>query len=160
MEGEIAVNTSSLIYIAKLDIFNLAKNMFSRFLVPREVIEEIFEKEEIENNLIKKELNKFIKEIEINKIRDFNLHKGEKAAISLCLEKGLPFLSDDKKARKIAHSLGIEFTGVLGILIWNLEHKKIGKKECRELIKKLIGKGYYMNPSLYDEVRDILDDCN
>ena len=135
MEGEIAVNTSSLVYIAKLDIFNLAKNMFSRFLVPKEVIEEIFEKEEIENNLIKKELNKFIKETDINKIRDFNIHKGEKAAISLCLEKGHPFLSDDKKARKIANSLGIEVIGVLGILIWNLKRKKIEIEEYNELSK-------------------------
>ena len=102
---EIISNTSSIIYLGKLNIFYLAKNMFPQIMVPNEVIQEIFSKEQNENNIIKKEIeDKFIFIIEVKKIENFNLDKGEKAALSLCLEKNISFLSDDKKARKIAYS--------------------------------------------------------
>ena len=62
------------------------------------------------------------------------------------------FLSDDKSARKIAESLGLKVKGVLGILLWNLQHKNIDKKNCEELIRKLIQHGYYITTELYSEI--------
>ena len=153
MEEKIIANTSSLIFLGKLNIFYLAKNMFSQILIPFEVSEELFAHEKPESNIIKKELGNFIKEIKIEKITNFNIHKGEKAALSLCLQKGLPFLSDDKKARKLAVSLGIECTGVIGILSWNKENKKINVEEYNNLLKKLIDNGYYITTDLYDKLK-------
>jgi len=43
----------------------------------------------------------FIEEIDVKKVIDLPVHQGEKAAISLCLEKKINiFLSDDGKARR------------------------------------------------------------
>jgi predicted nucleic acid-binding protein len=131
--------------------------MFSKILVPKEVIEEIFGKDSPENIVIKRELGNFIIEIKVENINDLNIHRGEKAAISACLEKNLPFLSDDKKARKLAALLEIECTGVIGILIWNLEKNKINKQECKRLLKKLIESGYYMTTRIYDEIISIIE---
>ena len=160
MEGKKAVsNTSSIIYLAKLDLFNLCKNMFSKILIPSEVINEIFKKDEPENIIVKKVMEEgFIKEIQVNDVKDFPLHEGEKAAISLCLEKNIPiFLSDDKRARKIANSTGIEVTGMIGIILWNLENKKIEKENCRELLNKLIEKGYFLSNHLYYKIINFID---
>ena len=157
MEKEAVANSSSLIFLAKLDIFNLAKNILSKILVPTSVIKEVFEKDFPENNIIKKELDSFLIKLEVKEIKYFPLDEGEKAAISLCLEKNVKlFLSDDKKARIYARTLGIEVVGVIGILLYNLENNKINKKEFMELLNKLIGKGYYISPGLYAEIIKIV----
>ena len=53
---EVVANTSSIIFIAKLRIFELAKNVFGNILIPTQVIDELFDKESSENIYIKKEL--------------------------------------------------------------------------------------------------------
>lgn len=153
MEKEIVVsNTSSLIFIAKLNILHLAKNMFKEIKIPTEVIKEIFKKE-VPENIIISELRAFLKEVDVKEIKDLPLEKGERSGISYCLENNIKtFLSDDKSARKIAESLGLKVKGVLGILLWNLQHKNIDKKNCEELIRKLIRHGYYITTELYSEI--------
>jgi len=159
MEKEVAADSSFIIFLAKLDIFSLAKNTFHKILLPEEVITELFEKDSSENELIKRELVNFIVKSPVNNIQDMPLGDGEKAAISLCLEKNIiTLLSDDKKARLYAKSLGINVMGILGLLLLNLKEEKINKKEFLELLNQLITKGYYISPSLYAEVIRTVED--
>ena len=159
MEKEIVSNTSSIIFICKLNILDLAKNIFHRILIPKEVIEELFNKNLPENRIIKEELGKFIIKTETKKIVNFPLGSGEKAALSLCLEKNIRiFLSDDKKARSYARSLNIKTIGVIGIILYNLQQKKINKKYARDLVDELIQKDYYMSSELYSKIIRLIDD--
>lgn len=152
-------NSSSIIFIAKLDIFNLAKNVFSKIIIPKAVIKELFEKKSPENEIIKRELNNFLIENEVKNIKDFSLDEGEKEAISLCLEKNIQiFLSDDKKARNYAKSLEIEVLGTLGVLLFNLKEQKIDKKEFLILLNKLVDVGYYISPAIYAEIIKTIED--
>jgi predicted nucleic acid-binding protein len=155
---EAVANTSSIIFIAKLNLFDLVKNIFSKILIPKEVIEELFENNSPENEIIKRELNNFLFEEKVNNIKELPIDDGEKAAISLCLEKRINlFLSDDKKARNYAKSLGIEVIGILGILYYNFKEETIGKKEFLNFLNKLIENGYYMSPSLYNEIIQMIN---
>lgn len=157
---KVVSNTSSVIYLGKLKIFELARNMFSNIIIPCQVAEEIFQKECPENNYIKEELNKSIKIFEPQKILDIPVGKGEKSAISLCVEKNIKtFLSDDKKARRYARLLKINTLGVIGIILWNVEHKKIKKSEAKKLIKKLIDKGYLISTDFYLKVIELIEKC-
>ena len=159
MEKEVVSNSSSIIFLAKLSIFSLAKNVFQKIILPKEVIEELFKKSSPENEIIKKELNNFLIQDELKNIKDLALDEGEKAAISLFLKKKInTFLSDDKKARTYAKSLGIEVIGILGILFLNLKEKYIDKKELLSLLNKLINEGYYISPKLYAEIIKKLED--
>ena len=159
MEKEVVSNSSSLIFLAKLDIFNLAKNVFPKIIIPKKVIQELFEKDSPENELIRRELNKFLFENEVINIKELSLGEGEKEAISLCLEKKINlFLSDDKKARNYAKSLGLDVIGVLGILLYNLRERKVNKKEFLIKLNKLVDIGYYISPNLYVEIIKIIDD--
>lgn len=159
MEKEVVSNSSSIIFIAKLDIFNLAKNVFSKIIIPKAVIKELFEKKSPENEIIKRELNNFLIENEVKNIKDFSLDEGEKEAISLCLEKNIQiFLSDDKKARNYAKSLEIEVLGTLGVLLFNLKEQKIDKKEFLILLNKLVDVGYYISPAIYAEIIKTIED--
>ncbi len=158
MEKEAVANTSSLLFLAKLKRLDLVKSIFFHILIPKQVLEEIFSKNKPENIVIKNELREFLKEIEVKQLKDFTLDKGEKAAISLCLEKNIKtFISDDKKARKIARSLEIETLGLVGIILHNLEISKITKKEALKLIEELIKNGYYMSSSLYTKVIQVIN---
>lgn len=159
MEKEIAVaNTNSLLYIVKLGIFQLVKKMFKEIRVTSNVLEEIFQKESIENIEIEKELKEFLKEVKVERIKELPLGEGEKSGISYCLENNIKtFLSDDKKARIAAESLGLKAKGVLGILLWNFENRNISKGELKTLIDQLIEKGYYMSIELYTEIMKAVD---
>ena len=160
MEKEKAVtNANTLIFIAKIGIFDLAKNMFSEIFITDEVFEEIFDKEDIENLKIEKELNAFLKKVSIENIKNLPIDKGEISAISYCLENNIKtFLSDDKKARITAESLGIKAKGILGIILDNLQKKKITNERAKVLIKKLIENGYYMALDLYDELISLIEE--
>ncbi|MBS3080132.1 DUF3368 domain-containing protein [Candidatus Pacearchaeota archaeon] len=151
---EIVSNISSIIFLAKLNIFHLVKNKFSKILVSKEVFDEISAKQSPETNVIKRELNNFIEIIKLKKIKELPLDYGERAAISLCLEKNLGFLSDDKVARNYARSLGIEVIGVLGVIIWNFENKKLTKLETLKLINDLLKNDFYISANLYSEIID------
>jgi len=160
MEKEVAVtNTNTLIFLAKLNLFELAKNMFKEIRVPEQVIEELFGKESPENPLIEKELESFLRKVKVKKIKELPLEEGESSAVSYCIENNLQvFLSDDKKARIVAESLGLKVKGMLGILLWNLEYENIEKKECERLIESLIELGYYIDSELFAEVVDTIRD--
>jgi len=159
MEKEIISNASSLIFIGKIEMFNLIKNLYNKIFVPEEVVKEIFKFKKPENLIIKQEMDSgFIKKVKVKKIKEFPLHTGEKAAISLCLEKNIfVFLSDDKKARRYARSLRIRTIGVLGIILDNLKFKHIEKKEAKRLVQKLVKKEYYMSSELLSEIIEVID---
>lgn len=160
MEEELVSNASSLIFIGKLRIFNLLKNICKRVLIPQQVFDEIFKYNKPENNLIQKELDSsFLVKQNVKNIKDIPLHIGEKAAISLCIEKNIKmFLSDDKKARLYARSLNLNTIGILGVILGNLRTKIINKKQAKELIIKLIDKGYYMSPGLYAKTLNLIEE--
>lgn len=157
MEEKAVTNTSSILFIAKIDRFDLLKNKFSEILIPKEVLDEIFQKDAPENLIINRELINFLKKTETKNLRDFRLDKGEQAAISLCIEKDIrTFISDDKKARKFARAIGIDTMGVAGILLWNFENKKITKEEFEELLNRLIALGHYLSYNIYNQLKEKL----
>ncbi|MBI2631423.1 DUF3368 domain-containing protein [Candidatus Pacearchaeota archaeon] len=160
MEREAVTNSSCLIYLAKINRIDLLKNIFKIIFIPKQVTEEIFEKNNLENNIIKKELNNFIKEVQIKDLKTFPIDKGENSAISYCLEKNIKmFLSDDKKARNFAQTLGIEAMGTLGILLNNVRDKKLEKEECKILLKNLIERGLYISLEVYSEILKLIEDA-
>ena len=158
MEKQIVANASSIIFIGKLRIFDLVKNLFQKIILPKEVVKEIFMFDKPENLCIKEQINLgFIKKQEVNDIKNFPIDIGERAAISLCLEKDINFfLSDDKKARTYARFLKVNTIGVLGIILGNLKNNNINKKQTREIINTLIKKGYYMDSELYTKIIDLI----
>lgn len=158
MKKEVVTNASSIVFIAKLNLFHLSKNIFLKILVPKQVVKEIFVKKTPETLLVKKEIGNFLIETEVKNIKELPLDRGEKEAISLCLEKNIKtFLSEDKKARRYARSLNLETIGILGILIWNLKNNKIEKKEFLKFLDSLIEKGYYISSELYSEIIKLVD---
>ena len=78
------------------------------------------------------------------------LDEGEAEAITLAKERNLPILLDERKGRRIAKSLGVRVEGSLGLLV---RAKRRGLvSSVRELIKRMLLRGYYLSRELIEEV--------
>src|SRR3989344_8078609 len=143
----IVSDSSPLIFLSKINSLFLLEKTYKKIIIPEEVKEEIFFKNEQENHIIKNLISKnLIEQRKIEKPLSLNIGRGETAAISLALELKLPLLIDEAPGTKIAKSLGIK-TIRTTLLIFSSPNKKIiNKNEAIDLINKLIEKGYYISP--------------
>lgn len=151
---KIVSNASPLIFLAKIEKLDLLNKY--KVMIPKQVYEEINKgakigKEDaekiktlVEKNIVKVEDLDIIKEIEKH-----NLGQGEKAAISLAINKKIDtVLLDERKARRIAKFYKLKPKGTIGILINAWKNNQITKKELNESIKKLVEEGYRINEEL------------
>lgn len=83
---------------------------------------------------------------------ELELDKGESSAIALAIElKAHNLIIDEKKGRKIAHELGIEVIGLIGILLEAKEKKLI--KEIKPVLDELRSKANFrISESLYEKI--------
>src|SRR3989338_7803257 len=137
---EAVTNATVLILLAKIDKLDLLETIKKIQTTP-EIEREVLAGEKISIQE-KERLENFLKKIQIENVTtnlQLDLGEGEKSALSLCKQKNIfLFLSDDKKARKTATILGIETLGTLGILLKNLQEKKITKKEAKHIVQLLL----------------------
>ncbi|MFQ5686048.1 MAG: DUF3368 domain-containing protein [Candidatus Scalindua sp.] len=118
----IVSNSSPLINLSAIGEFNLLRELYEEILIPSAVWDEVVIKgkeqpgaAEVQNaKWIKKEL---VANMSFVEVLTLNLDKGEAEAIALAKEKNAEIiLIDDKSARKIAHHLGLNYIGLLGVL--------------------------------------------
>lgn len=147
-------NATVLIFLSKLNRLDLLWNKYGEILIPAHVKEEILAKNE---QGLKDALAKFNVRQPKNK-RELNIGQGETEAILLCKEEKITdFLSDDKRARSTARMLNLNTIGTIGILLWNLDHKRISNKQFAELFDELIKKKYYISTELYLQIKNITE---
>ena len=118
----IVSNSSPLINLSAIGEFNLLKELYGEIFIPSAVWDEVVIKgkgqpgaEEVGNaKWVKKKL---VANMSFVEVLTLNLDKGEAEAIALAKEKDAEILLiDDKLARKIAHHLGLNYIGLLGVL--------------------------------------------
>ena len=155
---KIVSNASPLIFLAKIDKLDLL-NKFE-VTIPKQVYEEIIKgKKEgredankienlIEKDVIRVEETKIIPEIDKQ-----NLGIGEKAVISLAVDKKISLvLLDERKPRRVAKIYNLKTRGAIGVLFEALKNKKINKNEFKESIQKLLKEGYRISEDLLIEL--------
>ena len=117
MREKVYVDTSSIIILSKIDALDLLKKIYSNVII---------------TNIINAELNETLPSwiivepsynFEQSFLKNFNLGPGESSIIMNALEYNGFLIIDDLKARKIANTLSLRFTGSVGILI---TAKKLG----------------------------------
>ncbi len=156
---EAVTNATVLILLAKIDRLDLL-NIIKKIQTTPEIEKEVLEGKEISVQE-KERLEIFLKNMGIEKattILQLDIGEVEKSALTLCKQKDiLFFLSDDKKARRVANILGIKTLGTIGILLKNLQEKKITKKEAKEILHLLMTHSYYISTELYMRTVEIID---
>ena len=150
----IVVNTTVLSNLARVNQLRILKELYGKIVIPIQVYEEILrginegyyflktvDKVAEEGWIVfeaptSKKGRKCMKELLVS------VGYGEAAGIALAKEQGLPFFSDDKKARQIAKQQGLSVSGTLGTLKLAVEEGLISIKEADQVLGEMIHGGY------------------
>ncbi|MCR4343074.1 MAG: DUF3368 domain-containing protein [Patescibacteria group bacterium] len=148
MPEKAIVDTSSLIALDKIKLLNILCKIYTEVILPEAVVKE-FGHPDIECYFVKKVESPLIKLL----INDLNLGKGESEVLALANGTNMKTILDDLKARKIAETLGINFTGTIGIL---LKAEKLGLIESSyNSAQELKSKGFYVSDELLNNIYQI-----
>ena len=161
MEGLIVVfNTSPLIFLDRLGYLEKSLSLFQAVIIPREVLAEIF----VKDDKIKEDINNLknrkdvisgleTKLIKLYKALKERLGNGEAEAISVAIEKNADLvILDDYAARKIAIELGLEVKGTLGVLRKLVENGEIEIQDLRGLYERLIEIGFRVRKDIFESI--------
>ena len=112
MQEIIIADTSCLILLYKIQEFDLLRKLYKQITITSDIQQE-FGQNLPEWVIIKDAANQNYRNI----ITSF-VDKGEASAIALALEETNPLLIlDDLKARRLALSLNLKYTGTFGVLV-------------------------------------------
>lgn len=150
-------NTSPIINLAKIGYLDLLKRLYGRILIPDAVYAEIVvrgagEAGSQEVQQLKWIETKTLKNHSLFTALRYQLQPGESGAIALAVEKdaGL-LLLDEKQARKIAIDMGIEITGILGVLLQAKQTQLISS--IQPLLDHLRNEaGFWIKDDLYERI--------
>lgn len=135
----IVSNTSPILNLAIVDQLELLRRQFGEIFIPNAVLDELKVNEERPGSqaIRKAILSGWIQVREVSneplaQMLKQTLDLGEVEAIALAIELGADWtLLDEREGRKIAKSLGLRVTGILGIL---LRAKQLGELEALQPI--------------------------
>jgi len=152
-------NTSPVLNLAIVDQLELLRRQFNEILIPIAVSEELKVGEERPGSqAIRAAISLgWMKTQEVSneplaQLLKQTLDRGEAEAIALAIElKANWVLLDEREGRKVAKSLGLQVTGILGVL---LRAKQIGELETLQpVIDDLVNRaGFRIAPELLAQI--------
>ena len=149
-ERPVISNNSPLVYLWRLDLLSLLRDLYMEVWVPREVEKEFLG---IEKKSRQEALNNapWIKVIDVTDPKDVladdRLDSGEAAVLALAKEhEACLVIIDEKKARQEASKIGLSFKGTVGVLLEAKGNGLIDK--IKPLLIVLQEKGMYLDESL------------
>jgi uncharacterized protein len=146
------VDTSPLIFLAKLDRLDLLRKSADELLVPAAVVEEIRAYPDDASRRIEEALGSWLQEekVEPRRIVEVllaDLDLGEAEVIALARERTADrIVMDDLDGRRFARRLDLEPIGTLGLLLAAKLRGEIGS--LREEIERLEREGFRVSPAL------------
>ena len=150
MQEKVYVDTSSIIILNKINALDLLNKIYSNVII---------------TNYIQLELNEAIPSwisveltynIDHSFLKNFNLGLGETSIIINAIKNNGFLIIDDLKARKIATTLSLRFTGSIGILIIAKELKLIDS--VKYYLEKIQETNFRLSDVLIKKVLEITNE--
>ena len=150
MQKKVYVDTSSLIILNKINALDLLNKIYSNVII---------------TNYIQLELNEAIPSwisveltynIDQSFLKNFNLGLGETIIIINAIKNNGFLIIDDLKARKIATTLSLSFTGSIGILIIAKELKLIDS--VKYYLENIQETNFRLSDALINKVLEITNE--
>lgn len=141
----VIADTSFLIAVHKMQLFNEIRILYKEIYITKRIAEE-FQLILPDWIIIEEPRNK-----QVRAVLSFILDPGEASAIALAYDyQDVIIIIDDLKARKEAIALGFKITGTLGVLV---KLKKQGLiNSLKEKISQLMGVGFRISSKIIDEI--------
>lgn len=150
MQEKVYVDTSSLIILKKINALDLLNKIYSNVII---------------TNYIQLELNEAIPSwisveltynIDQSFLKNFNLGLGETSIIINAIKNNGFLIIDDLKARKIATTLSLRYTGSIGILIIAKELKLIDS--VKYFLEKIQETNFRLSDALINKILEIANE--
>lgn len=144
-------NASPIVFLAKLNRFELLRLGVDEVLVPTEVIKEIRAKQDEVTTCVERHLGTWLRECVLAQPETMqvlvDLDAGERAVIAQALQERVNTIAtDDMAARRLARRLGLKPIGTVGLL---LAAKKRGMlQSLRNEIARLRDLGFWITDDL------------
>jgi len=94
---------------------------------------------------------------DLQKYKRYGLGKGESSLIEVSRENDKLVL-DDPVARRVAEVEGLDFTGLIGLLVESCRAGHVSKDRCGEILDELSSSDFRMTVELYNWAMGRLDD--
>lgn len=156
---QIVLNSSPLIFLAKLTYLNQFIEPLDNFYIPQAVAEEIGAKSDPVSQTVQTLINSGTLQVRranlkilVNSLNQ-RLGKGESEAIALGIElKADHVLLDDSAARREARRLGLTIKGTLAVIRKLSKDGKISIDSLDVLYQRLIEIEFRVRRSLFDQI--------
>ncbi|MFB6186203.1 MAG: PIN domain-containing protein [Halobacteriaceae archaeon] len=158
----VVVDSTVLIYLARLGDLDLLGSLFDRVIVPEPVYDEVVktghEEDYRDAIAVEEAMNEFMEIVELSddvarqtgQIQDTaDLGRGEAAAMALARHHDGQCLTDDHAARTTAESVGLEIGGTIFVLLEALTEGQLSFKAYESRIDQLANGGFRMSALLY-----------
>ncbi|MCK4796569.1 MAG: DUF3368 domain-containing protein [Spirochaetes bacterium] len=154
-------NSSPIINLSQLDSLNILKKLFKKIYIPQTVYYEIANYNQPGAEQVKQFdwiIKKSITNYSLSTLLEQELDRGESEAITLAIElKSNLLLIDEKLGRLKADSLGIKYSGILGILLQAKSKNII--TSVKFFLDDLINKaGFYVSKDVYNNILKLADE--
>ncbi len=132
MPKTIISDTSCLIILSNIGQLELLHKMYGEIVITPEILEEY--QDVVPDWIVVQTVSDKYRQ----RILELQIDKGEASAIALAIEiPGSTLILDDEKARKVARSLDLSFTGTIGVIVKAKLNGVIPEvKSILEMIKK------------------------
>ena len=158
MANIIVSNTGPMISLEKLsDGFKFIRKLYDKIIIPEAVLEELA----ADNILVPAEylnlhlINDLVEVRPVSALSNIaeihRLDRGEKQAISLAEQLGLPLLIEEALGRQIASAAGIQISGIAGQIIKAFKEKLISREDAAYMLKELFDAGR-INRKIYSSL--------
>ena len=158
------VNSSPLIYLGKLGLLDLLRQLFDQVITVDSVKKEVLDPSASEYAVLYSAFSDWLIVSEIpkssilTKLDDMGLHQGEADAILLAYhtkeqKSDSVIVIDDLAARDVARTLGLNVTGTVGIILRASKNGLLTRKESRAKIRYLVEEtSFWLSAALYSKV--------
>lgn len=150
MQEKVYVDTSSLIILNKINALDLLNKIYSNVIITNYIQLEL---SEAIPSWISVELTY---NIDQSFLKNFNLGLGETSIIINAIKNNGFLIIDDLKARKIATTLSLRFTGSIGILIIAKELKLIDS--VKYYLENIQETNFRLSDALINKVLEITNE--
>jgi predicted nucleic acid-binding protein len=154
MATTVASNTGPLIALAKADQLALLQTLYKDAQIPSAVHRELMAKSGIEAERLDLALASFVRVVpmpplppEVDRLTR-GLGPGEQQALALAYATGGLLLIDDRAGRSAARRLGVNVTGVVGVLIRAKQEGHIPM--IRPILEVIRNHGYWLSDSVVE----------
>lgn len=147
-EREAASDTGPLITLEKLDDgYRFIRLLYDRIVVPRAVLDELVQGQFVSSQAYLRHygIEDLLEIVEAGGSLEVPeadlLDAGERAAIRVALERGLPLLIEEEAGRRCARSLGLQISGIAGQVVKAFRAGLLSRGEAQDKLRELFEAG-------------------